>query len=154
MTAEEVIVVLDSLQNASIDAWLDGGWGVDALLEEQTRPHDDLDLVISLDCVHKAARVLEVLGFQIHEDELPTRFVVRSGGDAWVVLNHYRCDLGDKLASTRVRIGTAGAIPAEMTSITITDPYRQLDYCGKGDPGSTLTVSPFEPSLRAAFSTG
>src|SRR5919201_6639891 len=26
--------------------WLDRGWGLDALLGEQTRPHDDLDLAI------------------------------------------------------------------------------------------------------------
>lgn len=33
--------------------WLDGGWGVDALLGRQTRPHDDMDIVIEQKtCLH------------------------------------------------------------------------------------------------------
>jgi lincosamide nucleotidyltransferase A/C/D/E len=29
-----------------INIWIDGGWGVDALLGAQTRPHKDLDIAI------------------------------------------------------------------------------------------------------------
>lgn len=29
-----------------IDIWIDGGWGVDALLGHQSRPHGDVDIVI------------------------------------------------------------------------------------------------------------
>ena len=32
MTATDVVEVLDRLDAASLEAWLDGGWGVDALL--------------------------------------------------------------------------------------------------------------------------
>jgi lincosamide nucleotidyltransferase A/C/D/E len=35
------------LDAAGIDAVLDGGWGIDALLGEQTRPHSDLDLAVA-----------------------------------------------------------------------------------------------------------
>lgn len=45
MTASDVAVVLDRLEDAKIEAWLEGGWGVDALLGKQTRTHDDLDLI-------------------------------------------------------------------------------------------------------------
>jgi len=31
----------------SIDIWIDGGWGIDALLTEQTRAHRDLDIVLA-----------------------------------------------------------------------------------------------------------
>jgi hypothetical protein len=82
----------------------------------------------------------------------PARVVVRPGRAAFVLLNHYRCDLGIVRAATTVRIGLLDARHAAAASIKITDPYRRLDYCGKGDPGSTLTVSPFEPTLRAALS--
>jgi lincosamide nucleotidyltransferase A/C/D/E len=34
------------LDNLGIPIWLDGGWAVDALLGEQTRHHEDLDIVI------------------------------------------------------------------------------------------------------------
>jgi lincosamide nucleotidyltransferase A/C/D/E len=41
------VVDLYRLSNSNgIEIWIDGGWGVDALLGEQTRPHDDLDIAI------------------------------------------------------------------------------------------------------------
>jgi lincosamide nucleotidyltransferase A/C/D/E len=46
MTPVEVIDVYTSLENFGVEIWIDGGWGVDALLGEQTRPHKDLDIAI------------------------------------------------------------------------------------------------------------
>ena len=37
---------IDALDARGVRFWVDGGWGVDALLNEQTRPHADLDLVV------------------------------------------------------------------------------------------------------------
>ena len=81
----------------------------------------------------------------------PTRFLVAPGHSAFVLLNHYRCDRGSLRAATHVVIGSAGAHPTAAIVLKITDPYKMLSYCGAGDPGSTLAVSPFEPALRAAF---
>lgn len=40
-------LVLDFLRIVeSIPFWIDGGWGIDALLKEQTRPHSDVDIII------------------------------------------------------------------------------------------------------------
>ena len=44
MSAEDVLAVLGALEAAGIPAWIGGGWGIDALVGEQTRRHDDLDL--------------------------------------------------------------------------------------------------------------
>jgi hypothetical protein len=90
-------------------------------------------------------------GDQMITSHGPARVVVRPDRGAFVLLNHYRCDLGSLRSATTVRIGLPGARSAAAASIKITDPYRRLDYCGKGDPGSTLTVPPFEPTLRAAL---
>ena len=46
MNADAVVALYRRLQALGIPIWLDGGWGVDALLGEQTRPHDDLDIVV------------------------------------------------------------------------------------------------------------
>jgi lincosamide nucleotidyltransferase A/C/D/E len=46
MEPSVLIGLLRLLDSASIDTWLDGGWGVDALLHEQTRPHKDMDVVV------------------------------------------------------------------------------------------------------------
>jgi hypothetical protein len=38
--------VLDRRDAAGVEWWVDGGWGVDALLGGETRLHDDLDVVV------------------------------------------------------------------------------------------------------------
>jgi lincosamide nucleotidyltransferase A/C/D/E len=48
MDAAALLEVIDCLEGQGVDVWLDGGWGVDALLERETREHDDLDLVAEL----------------------------------------------------------------------------------------------------------
>ena len=47
MNASDVVELLNRLEEHGIDVWLNGGWGVDALLGHQTREHDDLDITIS-----------------------------------------------------------------------------------------------------------
>ena len=47
MPAESVVMLLGVLDDHSVDACVGGGWGVDALLEQQTREHSDLDLWLS-----------------------------------------------------------------------------------------------------------
>jgi hypothetical protein len=76
---------------------------------------------------------------------------VRRRGSAWVVINHYRCDLGPKRAANVIRIGLQDAAYPDTITVKVSNPYSMVDYCGKGDPGSTITVAPFEPTLLAAF---
>ncbi|MEA2669647.1 MAG: lincosamide nucleotidyltransferase [Chloroflexota bacterium] len=47
MNASDVVEILSWLDQHGIDVWLNGGWGVDALLGRQTREHEDLDITIS-----------------------------------------------------------------------------------------------------------
>ncbi len=81
MQARDVLQVVAALREAGVRVWLDGGWGIDALLEEQTRDHDDLDCVIPLGDASRARDALVRLGFVVTHDELPTRFVVRDDAD-------------------------------------------------------------------------
>jgi lincosamide nucleotidyltransferase A/C/D/E len=59
MDSSSLLAVVGVLEAEGIGVWLDGGWGVDALLGRQTREHDDLDLVVEL---ADATRVIELLG--------------------------------------------------------------------------------------------
>ena len=81
MNARDVLAVVDALDVAGVERWLDGGWGVDALLGAESRPHDDLDLVIALDRADAARAALAPLGYALVEDERPTRFVLHAAGD-------------------------------------------------------------------------
>lgn len=77
MSAEQVLAMLGVLARASIVGWVDGGWGIDALLGKQTREHDDLDLVMAGDAVDEARAVLEGQGFTVERDWLPTALSLR-----------------------------------------------------------------------------
>lgn len=46
MTSIDVVDFYRTVKRLGIELWIDGGWGVDALLGEQTRPHKDLDIAI------------------------------------------------------------------------------------------------------------
>ncbi len=45
-TPRFVSIFSSQLAELGVKIWLDGGWGVDALVGHQTRPHSDLDIVI------------------------------------------------------------------------------------------------------------
>ena len=68
MLAHDVLEIVARLDAAGVRVWLDGGWGVDALIRHQTRDHEDLDLV-PLPAANAARRTLTVLGFRLTEDE-------------------------------------------------------------------------------------
>ena len=94
MHADDVIDVVNALESAGIDVWLQGGWGVDALLGEQTRPHDDLDVIIREGDIVAAIQVTRNLGFSLMTDKLPQGFVVRDDTDRRVDFHpvRFRCD--------------------------------------------------------------
>ena len=72
MQSDEVRRVLDRLAAEDIVVWVDGGWGIDALLEEQTRDHSDLDLVVDRAAVATIKSGLRAEGFEVVRDWLPT----------------------------------------------------------------------------------
>jgi lincosamide nucleotidyltransferase A/C/D/E len=80
LTAPDVCEVLDALDRASVEVWLDGGWGIDALLGRETRAHDDLDLVVARDNVPAVRAALPAFAHdQAASPGLPARYVVRDG---------------------------------------------------------------------------
>src|SRR5215471_17165369 len=77
MSSGQVLAVLSELEAAGVDAWLDGGWGIDALLGCQTRQHDDLDVVIRAGAVPACRTVFAAGGFLVERDWLPTALAFR-----------------------------------------------------------------------------
>jgi lincosamide nucleotidyltransferase A/C/D/E len=63
--ASEAAEVLKALDDAGVDAWVDGGWGVDALIGRETRPHEDLDLMVSASDAAPVAALLEAHRFRL-----------------------------------------------------------------------------------------
>lgn len=77
MKSEDVLQILTWLERADISVWLDGGWGVDALVGQQTRSHNDLDLVVRLEDASYIEQTLAIQQFSVILNELPTRFVMK-----------------------------------------------------------------------------
>ena len=64
MTAQDVIEIVQLLNQNDIQVVVDGGWGVDALLGRQTRPHQDLDVAVLHKDVPKIRALLEARGYR------------------------------------------------------------------------------------------
>lgn len=77
MTAADVHDVIALIQGDGIPLWVDGGWGVDALVGWQTRDHGDLDLALRISDVPRVQRLLTGYGYEVFRDELPTRLELR-----------------------------------------------------------------------------
>jgi Aminoglycoside-2''-adenylyltransferase len=65
MTAEDAVEIVGWLSASDVDVWLLGGWGVDALVGEQTRDHKDLDLMVRDEHVSRMSDVLNEHGFRL-----------------------------------------------------------------------------------------
>ncbi len=63
MRAADVISLYRALTAAGAPVWLMGGWGVDALVGRQTRPHHDVDLLVDVGDLERLRLCLVELGF-------------------------------------------------------------------------------------------
>ena len=78
--AEDVISIYQCLLGNGIRVWLTGGWGIDALLGRQTRPHKDLDVLVLLDDVIRMRALMAADGYGLKELWSENRFVVDGDG--------------------------------------------------------------------------
>ncbi|WP_152361039.1 nucleotidyltransferase domain-containing protein [Microlunatus speluncae] len=76
MVAEDVLGVLEVLRGVGAEVWIGGGWGIDALVGEQTREHRDLDLMHRQEQEPAVVAALASAGFVESLDWRPIRFVV------------------------------------------------------------------------------
>ncbi len=76
MDSQALLAVIGLVEADGIDVWLDGGWGVDALLGHQTREHDDLDLVVALGHASRIIQLLDGLGYSLVAGAPPKSFVM------------------------------------------------------------------------------
>jgi lincosamide nucleotidyltransferase A/C/D/E len=77
----DVVIFYTELNKMGIQIWIDGGWGVGALLGEQTRPHADLDIVIQQKDLQMVVELLNGRGYKnIERDDTSSwNFVLGDG---------------------------------------------------------------------------
>jgi lincosamide nucleotidyltransferase A/C/D/E len=79
LTEHDVVDVVQRLRAAGIEFWIEGGWGVDALLGLQTRPHDDLDLGVRMEDAESICATFPE--YERDDTEWPSSFVLRAATD-------------------------------------------------------------------------
>ena len=77
----------------------------------------------------------------------PRPLTVRGGGRAYVVINKYRCDLGDRRVARTLVLRLPRAASRHL--VLGIPPGYIFGYCAGA--GSTVAVSPFAPAVRAAL---
>lgn len=81
MEAQDVLNLYNLFEKNGITVWIDGGWGVDALLGKQTRPHKDLDIAVNHNDKPKIRKLLEERGYKDidRDDTSDWNFVLSDG---------------------------------------------------------------------------
>lgn len=84
MSLADVLTVLDAVRSVGCRFWLEGGWGVDALVGRQNRPHRDVDVDIDGAFEDDVLATLAGLGYAIETDWRPNRVELVAPGRGWV----------------------------------------------------------------------
>ena len=112
MTSLVLVELLRLIGGAQIPVWLDGGWGVDALLGTQTRTHKDVDIILPVEDVPKLQELLARRGFTIREGKPPDSFVLADGVGLEVDVHAVAFD-GEGNGVYRMQNGEDWVYPAE-----------------------------------------
>lgn len=135
MDAPEAAELVEYLEEHGLEVHVDGGWAADALLGEQTRPHDDLDIALPDKYVPRLRELLAARGYRD-----------RARDDTW------ECNF--VLADVRGR-------EIDVHSYTLDDagnnvhgvPYRSEHLTGKGSING-YPVRCISPQWLVKFHTG
>ncbi len=84
MSFEHLVAVLAAVDEVRCGYWLEGGWGVDALVGRQTRPHRDVDIDIDGAFEDEVLTALGELGYAVETDWRPNRVELTAPGRGWV----------------------------------------------------------------------
>jgi lincosamide nucleotidyltransferase A/C/D/E len=99
ITAQDVIEFVQLLEQNHIKVYIDGGWGIDALLGTQTRTHADLDIAVQHKDVALIRALLEARGYKDvpRDDTRDCNFVLGDDQGHQIDIHSYTFDSEGKL---------------------------------------------------------
>ena len=112
LTAAQAIQIAEGLAAAEVRCWVMGGWGIDALLGEQTRAHHDLDLLVAVSDLPSLEAWLREEGFcrayqwqenapaRLHGESWDTAFVEQHADGRELDIHAVRIEDGSILLAT------------------------------------------------------
>lgn len=101
MTASDVIEIAQLLDHNHIEFYVDGGWGVDALLGQQTRAHADLDIAMQHKDAARIRALLEARGYRDvpRDDSWECNFVLGDARGHEIDIHTYTFDAAGNLVN-------------------------------------------------------
>jgi Protein of unknown function (DUF4232) len=85
-------------------------------------------------------------GDQMLTNSRPGPVRLRAGATAYSAINKNTCELGQTQLATRIVVTT----PGSSRPLTLRLPrYPELGYCGPGQPGHVIDITPVEPTAAA-----
>lgn len=89
-------------------------------------------------------------GDQVVTSAAPQQIELTPGAVAYVTLNKYRCDLGDQALVSSLQL----LLPGDQTTLGLSLPAESgvFGFCGPGDPGSIVSISPLAATFGATLS--
>lgn len=138
MSEHDVIDLLKVAESLGITIWIGGGWGVDALIGIQTRPHNDLDVYLEKRNADSFIEMLKSKGYA----ETKTEYTTNSH-TVWQTLSGHMLDLH----LIEFRQGDAETLYFEGQAY----PRYVLDGTGKI---ASLTVQCFTAEAQLLFHQG
>lgn len=127
LSAEDASTLYRALSDAGVRCWVVGGWGVDALIDRQTRPHKDLDVLVLRQDLPQLRKVMVEHGF--------VRTLLWPNENLWIVSDGESCP----------------------TAYVMTDPLgRELDIhvLDRGADGEPVPLWSTSQRLQAEFLEG
>jgi lincosamide nucleotidyltransferase A/C/D/E len=152
VSPEDAINLYQSLLSNGIPCWLNGGWGIDALLGEQTRPHKDLDVFVLVDDINRLYELLSHTGFTVKEVWSENRWVVNAQGGKTMTGFVLQDPEGRELDVHALRIDQQGnGIPAWEAEDGLILAQQDLAGVGSIDGFSVQCIS---AEMQLLFHTG
>ncbi len=152
VSPEDVIRIYQHLQANGIPVWLSGGWGIDALLGEQTRPHKDLDVIMLLDDVVRLRELLAREGYGLKELWSENRMAVDAQGVETATAFVLRDAEGREMDIHAMRLDELGnGIPAWAEAEDFI--FTKQDLAGLGKVAG-FSVQCLSPESQMACHTG
>ena len=138
ITEKDAIALINLAESLEINVFIDGGWGVDALLGEQTREHQDIDLFVE---ERQAARFIHAL----HQQGFKERT------EAYSTPNHIVFADADRRTVSAGRVISARRkYPASLRrhkSLSIQDMLLMTMISEMCLPYAAVFISPFQMNI-------
>lgn len=149
---EDVLHLYHLLLQNGIQIWLTGGWGIDALLGEHTRPHKDLDALLQLDDMLPMRQILKQDGYHLKELWSENTWVKDRHGNRMATAFVLQDGAGREFDAHALQFDDAGnGIPTWKNSPGFF--FRKADLAGRGTIAG-IPVRCISPAMQARCHTG